>query len=170
MGIVAVLMKSFFFVTKNWPLTRHLIQLKMFCETPQMQMHPCHCAWCLSLGRLGRHRVGFVVGFRLPVSVSELKSVHSNHVYKRPQPPEAKRICETPQKRLSCRKSAIPSDTDSNQVMCGIQAPPEVIWMCLPTSLKTYPPKQVALSRNGFASAFPLIYRWVWYYYYLLPG
>ena len=51
-------------------------------------------------------------------------------------------------------------NTDSNQVVCGIQAPPEVIWMCLPTSLKTYPPKQVALSQNG---AFPGYYRWVWY-------
>ena len=54
-------------------------------------------------------------------------------------------------------------NTDSNQVVCGIQAPPEVIWMCLPTSLKTYPPKQVALSQNG---AFPDYYRWVWYMTY----
>jgi hypothetical protein len=32
--------------------------------------------------------------------------------------------------------------------------------MCLPTSLKTYPPKQVAISQNG---AFPDYYRWEWY-------
>jgi hypothetical protein len=52
-------------------------------------------------------------------------------------------------------------NTDFNQVVCGIQAPPEVRWMCLPTSLKTYPPKQVAISQNG---AFPDYCRWVWYY------
>jgi hypothetical protein len=33
--------------------------------------------------------------------------------------------------------------------------------MCLPTSLKTYRPKQVALSQNG---AFPDYYRWEWYH------
>jgi hypothetical protein len=52
-------------------------------------------------------------------------------------------------------------NTDSNQVVCGIQAPQRSYGCAYPLSLKTYPPKQVALSQNG---AFPDYYRWVWYF------
>jgi hypothetical protein len=54
-------------------------------------------------------------------------------------------------------------NTDFNQVVCGIQAPPEEIWMCHFTS--NIPAKTGRIISKWWIAngAFPGYYRWVWY-------